>query len=241
MRAVIAGISVLLLGGSVAQADDESMAHARDVAERGQEHYDRREYDEAIEYFREAYNLVGTSGLLYNLGQAYRLKGDCVHAATMYRHYLLVARSSRYHKLVERHLVSLDPCVRERLGGDVLTAVPSKPGRTSKRAGLVIGGAGLVVAGVGTALAIDAMRSDSREIARVGSGGKYDEDQDPLAQPGYGDRNVTLATALIAGGLVATAAGATLYYLGWRDEKRAAVLSIAPTPKGATAALAWGF
>lgn len=241
MRALIVAAAILL-PGSVAHADDAAMAHARDVAARGQAHYDRGEYEEAIIFFREAYEVAQTPGLLYNLGQAYRLKGDCVQAATMYRHYLLVSGSSRYHTMVERHLASLDPCVRERLGGDVLTAVPSEPGRTSKRAGLVIGGAGLAVAGVGTVIALDAMRAnDEREIARIADDKRGKDDDDPLAQPGRSNRDVTVATALIAGGLVATAAGATLYYLGWRDEKRAAVLSVAPVSKGATASLAWRF
>lgn len=240
MRALIA-LATVLLSGSVAQADDASTAHARDLAAKGQVHYDRGEYETAIVHFREAYDLVHTPGLLYNLGQAYRLQGDCVNAATMYRHYLLVAQSSRYQNVVERHLMSLDACVRERLGGDLLTAVPEKPGRSSKRAGLVIGGAGLAVAGVGTAIAIDAMRSNNeREVSRLESSRK-DMMEDPLAQPGRSDRDVTLATALIAGGLVATAAGATLYYFGWRDEKSAAILSVGPVTKGATASLAWSF
>ena len=95
---------------------------------------------------------------------------------------------------------------------------------------------------LGTALAIDAMRQpeDEREISRRADDDKHDDD-DPLAQPGRGNRDVTVAMALIAGGLVATAAGATLYYLGWRDEQRAAVLSVVPTHKGATAALSWRF
>jgi tetratricopeptide (TPR) repeat protein len=241
MRALIVA-AALLLPGSVAQADDAAMAHAREIAARGQAHFDRREYEEAIVFFREAYDLARTPGLLYNLGQAYRLKGDCVQAATMYRQYLLVSGSSRYHTMVERHLASLDACVRERLGGEVLHAIPAQPGRTSKRAGLVIGGAGLAVAGVGTAIAIDAMRdNDAREIARIADGKDDKDEHDPLAQPGRGERDVTVATALIAGGLVATAAGATLYYLGWRDEQRAAVLSVAPISKGATASLAWRF
>jgi tetratricopeptide (TPR) repeat protein len=241
MRALIV-LTTLLLGGSVAHADDAAMAHAREIAARGQAHYDRGEYDAAIVDFREAYDLVHTPGLLYNLGQAYRLNGDCVNAATMYRHYLLVARSTQYQNVVERHLMSLDTCVRERLGGTLLTAVPERPGRRSKRAGLMIGGAGLAVAGVGTAIAIDAMRSSNeREVARLDMAGKDDSDKDPLAQPGDGDRDVTFATALIAGGLVATAAGATLYYFGWRDEKNAAILSVGPVNKGATASLAWSF
>lgn len=243
MRALIAAI-VLLLPGSVARADDAAIAHARTVAERGQVHFDRAEWDAAITLFREAYDVYPSPGILYNLGQAYRLKGDCVLAVTMYRHYLLVTRNSQYHPVVERHLASLDACVQERLGGEVLHAVPEKPGRANKRAGLMIGGAGIAVAGVGTAIAIDAMRSrDEREIARVADNERRerDDDNDPLAQPGESNRHVTVATALIAGGLVATAAGATLYYLGWRDEKRAAVLSVAPVQKGATASLAWRF
>jgi hypothetical protein len=87
------------------------------------------------------------------------------------------------------------------------------------------------------------MRSgDEREIARVADEDRRGRgDEDPLAQPGQSNRQVTVATALIAGGLVATAAGATLYYLGWRDEQRAAVLSVVPVQKGATASLAWRF
>jgi tetratricopeptide (TPR) repeat protein len=216
------------------------MTHAREDAARGQAHYDRGEYDEAIVYFRAAYDAVPSAGLLYNLGQSYRLKGDCVQAATMYRQYLLVSGTSRYHSLVEGHLASLEACVRERLGGHVLQAVPETPGRTSKRAGLFLGGAGLAVASVGTVLAIDAMRGEEREVARLADD-KHEDMPDPLAQPGQSDRNVTVATALIAGGLVATAAGATLYYLGRRDEKRAAILSLSPTHKGATASVAWRF
>jgi hypothetical protein len=239
MRALIVA-TTLLLSGSVAYADDAAMTHAREDAARGQSHYDKREYDEAIIYFRAAYDAVPSPGLLYNLGQAYRLKGDCVQAATMYRQYLLVSGTSRYHALVEGHLASLETCVRERLGGNVLTAVPEPPGRASKRAGLVLGGAGLVVASVGTVLAIDAMSAnDEREVARLAD--TKGDMPDPLAQPGPSDRNVTVATALIAGGLVATAAGATLYYLGRRDEKRAAILSVAPMHKGATASVAWRF
>jgi tetratricopeptide (TPR) repeat protein len=160
MRATLAAI-VVLVSGSVAHADDAAIAHAREVAERGQEHFDRAEWNDAIALFREAYDLYPSPGILYNLGQAYRLKGDCVLAATMYRHYLLVTRTSQYHTVVERHLASLDACVQERLGGEILAAVPEQPGRASKRTGLVIGAGGLAVAGVG-----DGHRQRRDEVGR---------------------------------------------------------------------------
>lgn len=53
----------------------------------GRRHYDLREWDEAIESFKESYRIKGDERSLFNIAQAYRLKGDCVSALGFYQTY----------------------------------------------------------------------------------------------------------------------------------------------------------
>jgi len=46
----------------------------------GRRLYDLREWDRAITKFKEAYELRHDAASLFNIAQAYRLKGDCVEA-----------------------------------------------------------------------------------------------------------------------------------------------------------------
>lgn len=227
-----AGLLVGLLG-SLAHADeDPELSQARKLAAQAQAHFDLGEYQEAIRDFRDAYRLVPSPGFLYNLGQSYRLEGDCVSATTMYENYLRLAPKSRYRPIVKKHLSKLEPCVKQHEHAARLLAstAPAHPGRVTRRTGLAVGGVGLAAAGVGTWLAVsdtDAPAPSRRE--------KPGDDQD--------DDHRTLATALISGGVVATAAGAALYYLGWREERRSTptLISIVPVAHGATASIGWSF
>jgi hypothetical protein len=46
----------------------------------GNKHFELAEYDAAIADFKEAYRIGDAPGYLYNIAQAYRLKGDCRNA-----------------------------------------------------------------------------------------------------------------------------------------------------------------
>jgi tetratricopeptide (TPR) repeat protein len=80
--------------GSLSPAPDDgaSAEQARQQAlrlfEEGQARYALGEYDEAIARFRQAYQLSSAPGLLYNIAQAHRLKGDCRQALEVYRHFV---------------------------------------------------------------------------------------------------------------------------------------------------------
>lgn len=87
----------------------------RELVEQAQRHFDLGEYTNAIDGFREAYRLDPRPGLFYNLGQAYRLQGDCVTAAFMYRSFLRLAPDSKYRPLAEQQLATIADCERSQL------------------------------------------------------------------------------------------------------------------------------
>lgn len=60
---------------------------ARELYERGLQHYNVGEYAQAIEAWKEAYKLSHAPLLLFNLGQAHRLGGDCPSAMRFYASY----------------------------------------------------------------------------------------------------------------------------------------------------------
>lgn len=114
---IVAVLGVVAAGAPAAAdepADAELETRARELIDSGQRHFDVGEYDEAIADYREAYRLVPRPGVLYNLGQAFRLKGDCLTASRMYRNYLRVEPASKHRALVEQHLEALAECAAER-------------------------------------------------------------------------------------------------------------------------------
>lgn len=192
-------VTCLVLGllGTDARAEETDVAEAKRLAVSAKLHFDLGDYAAAIAEYGDAYRLAPRPGFLYNLGQSYRLSGDCVAASTMYRNYLRLSPGTPHRPMVQRHLGLLDECV------DV--------GKTRKRVGVAISGTGVLVAGLGTWLAMRPMEDED------------DDDRDRDARGG-GD---PMAAALISGGLVAAVAGAAIYYLGWRDQRRAERASLA--------------
>jgi tetratricopeptide (TPR) repeat protein len=88
-------LALLLLGdpaGAAAQGDGNAparrQAEARAFYERGLQHYNLAEYDQAIAAFKRSYELSNAPELLYNIAQAFRFKGDCPQAVLVYRSYL---------------------------------------------------------------------------------------------------------------------------------------------------------
>ena len=68
-------------------------------------------YDDAVAEYRAAYELLPLPGLLFNIGQAYRLKGDKVHALEAYRKYLDVEPDGRASPEAREHIAALDAAV----------------------------------------------------------------------------------------------------------------------------------
>jgi len=88
MRASIVGLTVLVAAASPAAAQSKAdKAKAKKLYDSGLNHYNLAEYPEAIKDWKEAYSISKKALLLFNIGQAYRLAGDCKLAGTFYDSY----------------------------------------------------------------------------------------------------------------------------------------------------------
>ncbi|HVU51969.1 MAG TPA: tetratricopeptide repeat protein, partial [Polyangia bacterium] len=71
---------------SMARADDTQ--RAKEFFQQGTTYFNLGDFDKAIEAFQEAYKAKPDPLFLYNIGQAYRLKGDAGKAIFFYKGYL---------------------------------------------------------------------------------------------------------------------------------------------------------
>ncbi len=72
---------------AAAAPGDDDKVKAKNLYEEGLRHYNLAAYAEAIRLWKEAYLLTKRPLLLFNIGQAYRLSGDCTQAMTFYESY----------------------------------------------------------------------------------------------------------------------------------------------------------
>jgi len=87
MRALVVSLTFILLStSSVAHAQDRKKAEQRfNEADKA---YKAGDYPTAVKGFLEAYQLVPTNPLLFNIGQAYRLSGEKEKALSYYEKYV---------------------------------------------------------------------------------------------------------------------------------------------------------
>jgi hypothetical protein len=158
MRPAIVIVFLLGLAG-VASAQP-----ARQLYEEGLRHYGAGEYDEAIAKWEVAYQLSEAPLLLFNLGQAHRLKGDCALARAFYERYREAepAPKNLEELLAAEALCPAEPVAETAVPPVVETppvappppivepAPPPSPRRRSRRGQRI---AGLATAAVGVVLA----------------------------------------------------------------------------------------
>jgi tetratricopeptide (TPR) repeat protein len=78
-------VAACLIATTTAYADDRAVA--KKLYDDGLRHYNVAEYADAIAAWKQAYLLAKKPILLFNIGQAYRLAGDCKQAVTFYDSY----------------------------------------------------------------------------------------------------------------------------------------------------------
>lgn len=86
--------------------------------------YDIKEWDQAIVKFKESYRLKPEARSLFNIAQAYRLKGDCVEAVSYYRTFKRNYPAEQAEK-VDKFIVELEPCAKQQAASR--PAVPPVP------------------------------------------------------------------------------------------------------------------
>ena len=182
MRRLIVCIAMLVAGVARAEPDDPKKLY-----DEGTLHYNKGEYGEAVTLWQRSYDLTKAPLLLFNLGQAYRLKGDCAKALELYDSYLRieahpadrdqiqqaigickqieverVQREQRERAEREQELKRTRETEARARAARVEAAVAS--GRRWRHAGLLTAGAGLAVAVTG-GLFVRAARDHAADVA----------------------------------------------------------------------------
>jgi tetratricopeptide (TPR) repeat protein len=113
-RAVRGGLLVVLACGVALAEDTEARTQARSLFKDGEAAFQAGRYDDAIAKYQEAYALVPLPLLLFDLGQAYRLKDEPEKAVGFYRKYLDVEPNGKAAAEAREHVAALEPVAKTR-------------------------------------------------------------------------------------------------------------------------------
>ncbi len=241
--------AALLVPAAAAQPGPDDQARA--LYREGFDHYQRAEYQAAIDAWSEAYRLSNAPMLLFNIGQAYRLAGDCAHAMEFYDRYRsaepapknadeLAAATERCRDAARPAEPAEPPQAPEEPRAQPVAAEPApvvtapappvtRGGGGLRLAGAASAGLGIVLVGAAVYFALDA--AGARDEIESGRGEWSESLQETETR---GRRSGRLAVALGAGGALSLAAGGLLYYLGVVEGRREAPpVAVAPLPSGA--------
>ena len=247
----IAGLGVGAPRAVLAEASIDPPARARVLSDEGRAAHDAGEYGRAVALYKEAYELAPSPGLLFNMGQAYRLDGKCAEAAIMYRSYLRSDPDRSHRQLTKAHLAVVEGCMARRsalsplIGSaaagtsrrDAGEAREPPPGQTMKRGGIALAVGGGVMVGLGVYFAIEAADADEKVEAASNAGARWKDIEELDAR---GRRASTLATVFTIGGGAAAVSGGVLYFMGRRAERAGGPgITVAPRAGGGVVRLAW--
>ena len=249
----------LALGTSAAVAQTDPIAAAKAAFERGEIHYQVGEFDRAIAEYREAYRLSKAANLLFNIAQAFRLKGDAEQAIYFYRSFLRnkpdaenrIDVEARIQEMEQKRANERRRAEQERKRQAALAAAakprtvivrepaPDSGSRTLKLSGIITGAAGIVAIGGGVVFAFKADSGWDDINGLAANGGQWSDGFE--AKYDTAQRDETVAVALLATGGAALVAGGVLYYLGRGDSRaeRGPAVTVAPTAGGAQVVLTW--
>ena len=105
----------LMAGATAAQARQKKprrpsakvLRAAKALFKQGRAYYDAGAYALAIKEYRKAYRLTPRPLLLFNIGQAYRLKGDKAQAIVTYQRFLAVVSEGTIAEEARNHIAAL--------------------------------------------------------------------------------------------------------------------------------------
>jgi tetratricopeptide (TPR) repeat protein len=258
-----------LYGVASAQPAKTPEEQAGDLVDEAIRHYNVGEYAEAIDAYKAAYKLVPEPTLLWNIAQAYRLAGDCAKALTSYRSYVREAPTGEFRAMADQRIPEMDECAKKAappppppdeprdprlddpLGNvdgtprdSAMMRVPETPPaenrtdaslRIAGYAGIGAGAIGLAVGGYFSFHAHD-LAGQAEDACRDTCAGTELQQLDRDGKAA--ERNAKIF--YVAGGVLLTAGIVTTVIGRSRDEKHP-VVTLVPSPHGATASAAWTF
>ena len=212
MRRVVSVVLLLVLVTPAWGQSDDARARARAHYERGEAAQRAGDYVAAIAAYQAAFDLAPLPGLLFNLGQAHRLKGDRREALSHYRRYLATAPTGRAAVEAEGHVRALEdalastppaPAPAPAPAPENPAPPPAHRGNPLRVVGYVTAGAGLAALGAGVYFGLHA-----RNLARDNEV-MFDPDDERAGEAA--ERNMLIASAIGGAALVA---GVTMILLG---------------------------
>jgi tetratricopeptide (TPR) repeat protein len=236
MRGTVVICALLVASPAIAHADDK--AKAKKLYEEGLAHYNLSEYAEAIVPWKEAYRLTKRALLLFNIGQAYRLSGDCVQATSFYESYAREQPNLKNQAelddavaLCKAKLAEPAPAPIEPPPAPVPIIPPAvaspPPSSGTKTAGLIVGLAGVALGGGAIYFALDAgKQADALDHYR----GEWTDMQRSIEARGRRDQK--LGWGLGIAGVSAIGVGVALFVLGSGSSESHGV-AVVPTRGGA--------
>ena len=231
------------------QADEprkaDSLERAMDAYNRGQEHYRRARYKEALIAFKEASTLYASPDFQYNIARCYEKLEQYEEAILAYQTYLSTKPDASDREDVEASIEFLQQkAAEEEKSRDAATATPTpaptpvdappepRPDRPLIIAGAVVGGVGAVLAlggGIGFGVAAQRRSDDVFFIQEEGNpDGATRAETKTLADEGKTFETLQIAFAATGGVLVV--AGAALLAVGLANKKHNKGLQTAVVP-----------
>jgi hypothetical protein len=108
---------------------DPREQRARELFKEGSQLYDQDDFDGAIVRFQEAYRLSSLPALLFNIAQAYRLKGPghCASALQYYQRYLRDEPTASNRQEIEELIEEMQVCAARAPDPPRVTVPPPAP------------------------------------------------------------------------------------------------------------------
>jgi tetratricopeptide (TPR) repeat protein len=230
MKCALAVITALTVSSVHASADPPPDPER--LYQLGQDAYDAKNYDAAIAAWTRSYELSDRPELLFNIGQAYRLRdraGDCALARDNYRRFVARTPDSPQRALAIGFVAQLGSCPGQ---ATTPVVVPTATGHTNLERDLGIGtaGAGVVLVGIGIGFGHHAsiLSDDVTRACSMMCDWGIEKSKDAA-----GRRDEAIGLALDGVGAAAIIAGAVAYYVGIRQSP----VEVQPRPGGWT--LSW--
>jgi tetratricopeptide (TPR) repeat protein len=241
---VAALVAVVAAAPARAQPDDKT-ARAKALFDEANKHYDLREFPEAIDLFRKAYDLMPDPEFLFDIAQAYRQLHDCRNADEFYRTFLRNRPDADNRAKVEKFIVDMDACAkqqdaereaeRQRKEAQAAVVQPLPPRRrrdhrTLRLAGLGTIGGGLLLTGIAVYFSADAA-SQSNAIVQACKLGCEATDVAGFDRTGHDDNRNAAILFGVGGAALAAGAGMLLWATFHVDYE---TITVTPAPGGAT-------
>ena len=231
----------VLAQSALAQPSPDAVTKAKSHFKQGKAYQDAGAFDEAIAEYQKAYELAPLPDLLFNIGQAYRLKGDKRQALAFYQQFLdgkpegagadeartwvaqltvdIKKEDEAARAVAATQPASLpatepatEPASLPVVVPPIAPVTPSgHEGRGLKMAGLASAGAGVLVAALGGYFGVVAM-GKSDDAAKVAD--SWTPEHKALVEDGQAAQTDMFICYGVAA--VAIAGGVSLYILGTR-------------------------